>query len=263
MLKKILSHPLTHGLDVDSPETSELRKQIIQEKAFLYRIYQEWYQIILEFIPSDIPGRVLELGSGGGFLGDIFSGIIKSDIIFLSTNNVVVDAHYLPFKSNSLRAIVMTNVLHHIPCPEDFFESAAKCIRPGGRIIMIEPWVSSWSRFVYTNLHHEPFDPNTTKWHITTPGPLSGANSAMPWILFHRDKRKFSRVFPEWIINHIELMMPLRYLFSGGVSLRSFMPGFTYNFWKWIENRLNPIMNKIAMFAFISLERKPPHKINE
>ena len=260
MFKKILSHPLTLGLDLDSPETSELRNRIIKEKIFLYRIYQEWYQIILEFIPEEIPGRVLELGSGGGFLGEIHSEVIKTDIIFLSMNNAVVDAHKLPFKSNSLRAIVMTNVLHHIPHPDAFFHSAARCIRPGGRILMIEPWVSTWSRFVYTKFHHEPFDSNATKWQFPAQGPLSGANSAMPWIIFHRDKDKFTQSFPEWSINYIKLMMPVRYLISGGVSLRGLMPGFTYNMWQWIENRLEPIMHKIAMFAFISLERKIPHE---
>jgi SAM-dependent methyltransferase len=260
MLKIIPSHPLTHGFDSDSPETSELRKIIIQEKRFLNRIYQEWYHQILEYIPNDVHGQVLELGSGGGFLGEIFPEVIKSDIIFLSTINAVVDAHNLPFKSDSLRAIVMTNVFHHIPHPVDFFRSAVNCICPGGRIIMIEPWVSTWSQFVYSKLHQEPFDPNAIEWQFPPQGPLSGANSAMPWILFHRDKDKFFQTFPEWSINHLELMMPVRYLLSGGVSFRGIMPNFTYYMWKWIEGRLDPVMSKIAMFAFISLERKSQHK---
>jgi SAM-dependent methyltransferase len=256
MLNKILSYPLTRNFDLDSPKTSELRKRIIKEKKFLYRIYEEWYQILSEFIPCGVTGQVLELGSGGGFFDEIFSNVIKSDIIFLSTNHVVVNALNLPFKSNSLRAIVMTNVLHHIPQPDKFFRSARMCIHPGGRIIMIEPWVSSWSKFVYSKLHYEPFDPNVEEWCFPSQGPLSGANSALPWILFYRDKDLFSQAFPEWSIHRIKLMMPLRYLLSGGVSLRGLMPDFTYNTWKWIENRLDPAINKIAMFAFISLERK-------
>jgi len=266
MLQKILSYPHTHGLDLDSPEASEMRRQLIKERNFLNRIYQEWYRIILEFIPDGVIGQILELGSGGGFFDKIFSDVIKSDIIFLTNNSMVLNAHNLPFKSNSLRAIVMTNVLHHISRPDDFFRSAAKCVRLGGRIIMIEPWVSTWSRFVYKKLHQEPFEPDAINWHFPPQGPLSGANSAMPWILFHRDKDRFSQAFPEWAVHHIELMMPLRYLLSGGVSLRVLMPGFTFNFWKWIENRLDPVMKKIAMFAFIALERTVPYKpvqINE
>jgi SAM-dependent methyltransferase len=254
MIRKIISHPLTHGLDLDSPKTSELRAKIIKEKGFLSRIYLEWYKMIINSIPHAIHGKVLELGSGGGFFGEVFPDVIKSDIIFLSMNDVVADAHYLPFKSDSLCAIVMTNVLHHIPNPEIFFQSAKRCIHPGGRMIMIEPWVSTWSKFVYTNLHHEPFDPDVKEWCFPKHGPLSGANSALPWILFYRDKDLFSQLFPEWSIDQIILQMPFRYLLSGGVSLRRLMPDCTFNIWKWFENRLDPVMKKAAMFAFISLE---------
>jgi SAM-dependent methyltransferase len=255
MLKNILAHPLTQGMDLDSPETSKLRRKIIKDKDFLYKIYLEWYQSIFAKISIDIPGRILELGSGGGFLGEIFPEVIKSDIIYLSNIDVIVDAHKLPFRLNSLRAIVMTNVLHHIPQPDTFFRSAARCVRPGGRITMIEPWVTTWSRFVYTKLHHEPFDPNVKEWQFPSQGPLSGANSAIPWIIFQRDKDKFIQLFSEWSILEIKLIMPFRYLVSGGVSLRSFMPDFTFGFWKWFEGLLNPMMDKIALFALISLER--------
>jgi len=254
MLQKIFSHPLTHGLDVDSPETSELRNHIIKENGFLYQIYLEWYQLILECIPNEINGRVLELGSGGGFFKEMYPDVMISDIIFLSMNNVVLDAVSLPFKSNSLSAIVMTNVLHHIPQPDDFFRSAARCIKPGGRIIMIEPWVSSWSKFVYKKLHYEPFDLNIKEWCFPKHGPLSSANSAMPWIIFSRDKKLFFQKFPKLLIYQVKLLMPFRYLLSGGVLLRRLMPNFTFGFWKWIENRLETMMDKIAMFALIVLE---------
>jgi hypothetical protein len=35
LLKKWLSHPLTRGLDIDNPQTTELRRQIIRSKPFL------------------------------------------------------------------------------------------------------------------------------------------------------------------------------------------------------------------------------------
>ena len=42
-------------------------------------------------------------------------------------------------------------------------------------MIMVEPWVSPWSSWVYKTFHHEPFDPKTKKWTFTLKGPLSGA----------------------------------------------------------------------------------------
>ena len=38
ILPKILGHPLTHGLSVDDPRTTLLRRNIIQEKVFLRAI---------------------------------------------------------------------------------------------------------------------------------------------------------------------------------------------------------------------------------
>lgn len=66
MLKALLAHPLTRGLDIDDPQTTHLRQQIIQEKYFLRKIYEEWYQSIAASLPSGY-GAVLELGSGAGF----------------------------------------------------------------------------------------------------------------------------------------------------------------------------------------------------
>ena len=59
-----------------------------------------------------------------------------------------LDAGRLPFKAGALRAIVMTDVLHHLPRVDQFLDEAARCVRPGGAIPMIEPWVTSWSQVV-------------------------------------------------------------------------------------------------------------------
>ena len=67
MLRKILSNPTTEKMDIDSPETTNLRKQIIENKPFLKDIYSDWYQLLLNEIPDDFLGEVCELGSGGGF----------------------------------------------------------------------------------------------------------------------------------------------------------------------------------------------------
>ena len=54
MLKAVLAHPLTKGLDIDDPppRTTHLRKQIIREKYFLGKMCEEWYQSIAASLPS-------------------------------------------------------------------------------------------------------------------------------------------------------------------------------------------------------------------
>jgi len=256
MLWNFLLHPLARGQDINAPDTTNLRRRIIQEKSFLRMLYEEWYQSIADELPPQ-PGRVVEVGSGGGFLLRMVPDVIASELFPVPDIQVVLDACLLPFASASLRAIVMTDVLHHIPRVRLFFSEASRCIRVGGSIVMIEPWHTRWSRWVYTKLHHEPFRPNAAQWEFPASGPLSGANGALPWILFDRDRSLFEAEYPQWRIGSIETCMPFRYLLSGGVSHRGLMPGWTFPLWRGVENGLRPWNRWLAMFAKIVLERRP------
>ena len=249
-----LAHPLTAGLDIDAPETTALRARLIRERAFLRRIYEEWYGLIAAAIPAG-DGRVVELGAGAGFLGEVVPRLITTDVLPLPSVNTVLDAQALPFAADSLRAIAMTNVLHHLGDAERFFAEAARCVRPGGVLAMVEPWSTPWSRLVYRRFHHEPFEPGATDWRFSASGPLSDANGALPWIVFHRDRERFRLACPQWAVRAIRPLMPFRYLLSGGVSRRGLMPGWSFGFWRTGERLLAPAMNALAMFAFIVVER--------
>lgn len=254
ILRRLLAHPLTASLSVDDPATTELRNQVIASKPFLRSIYDEWYRMLSQELPAK-EGPVLELGSGAGYCERFIPNLITSEIFLCSRARVVADAQKIPFADGSLRAIIMTDVLHHMPHVERFFAEASRCLRPDGKILMIEPWVTPWSQFVYTRLHHEPFRTDATDWSFSSTGPLSGSNSAMPWIVFVRDRNKFETLFPELLIERIRPFLPFRYLISGGVGLRSLMPGFTHDVWAGLERMLEPQMPHLAMFAFVSLRR--------
>ena len=253
MLRDRLAHPLTRGVPLDDPRTTSLRRRIIREKPFLQRLYLEWYRTIASALPAG-EGSVLELGSGAGFLGDIVPDLVTSDVFPCPDIHIVLDGLALPFADSALRAIVMTDVMHHLPEPRQFFAEASRCVRPGGVMVMIEPWVTWWSRLVYTHFHHEPFLPEAG-WEVPRHGPLSGANGALPWIIFVRDREQFEQEFPEWHLQRVNPIMPFRYLMSGGVSLRSLMPGWTFEIWRGLEKALRPWMDGLAMFAHIVLLR--------
>jgi SAM-dependent methyltransferase len=255
MLRKWLAHPYTRGLDVDDPRLTHIRRKIISEKSFLRQIYQEWYRAIADSLPVG-EDPILEIGSGAGFLQEFIPDLVRSEVFGCPGIDVILDAMTLPFAAGSLRAILMTDVLHHLPEPRRFFSEASRCVRAGGVITMIEPWVSPWSRWVYAHLHHEPFHPEATDWSFPATGPLSGANGALPWILFERDRTLFEREFPEWTIRTIKPQMPFLYLISGGISIRSLMPGETFGIWRGLESILQPFMKYAAMFSFIVLQRK-------
>lgn len=254
MLRDLLTHPRMRGRDLDHPATTGLKRALVRDKRFLRKIYDEWYVMIAEALRrGDAP--VLELGSGPGFLGERIPGLITSEIFFVPGVRVVLDGCALPFADDSLRGIVMTDVFHHLPDARRFMSEASRCVGVGGSVVMVEPWVTPWSRMIYANLHHEPFMPEAAEWDVPSSGPLSGANGALPWIVFERDRARFEAEFPRWRIRAIEPFMPFRYLLSGGVSLRSLMPGIAFGAWRAVERALRPWMKHLAMFAFIALDR--------
>jgi SAM-dependent methyltransferase len=242
-------------MDLDDPETTNLRRRIILEKPILRAIYEEWYETICDNLPS-VDGLVLEIGSGAGFLKTFIPNLITSDIMPVSGNDIACDALNLPFKDKSLRAVVFVNVLHHISDPLQFFKKLERYVKNEGSIIFVEPWVTAWSKIIYSKLHHEPFEPDSPSWILPPSGPLSGGNDALPWILFHRDREQFVDQ-TNWQIKLIEETMPFRYLLSGGVSMRNLLP-------KWMicpvtfMERFMPqtVMKKTAMFATIVLKLK-------
>jgi hypothetical protein len=88
-------------------------------------------------------------------------------------------------------------------------------------------------------------------WQFPESGPLSGANGALPWIIFGRDRDLFSKKHPEWHIEGICQLMPFVYLLSGGVSMRNLLPGWIFGLVRSVERRS---FEKIwGMFAKIVL----------
>lgn len=248
---RLFSHPLTKGISIDDPLTTVARREIIKTKPFLFKIYSEWYSEILSRIIGKI--QVLEIGSGAGFLKEILPSVITSEVFKIDGVDLTVDACKLPFLDNFLDAIVMTDVFHHIPDIESFLSEATRCIKDNGKIVMVEPWNTKWSRFIFSKFHHEPFDVNGG-WKIPTSGPLSGANGAIPWIVFNRDKEIFDKKFPQWSINEISPMMPFSYLISGGVSTRNLVPGFLYKPLRIFEKFF--FEKYLSMFAVIELQKQ-------
>jgi hypothetical protein len=121
---------------------------------------------------------------------------------------------------------------------------------------MIEPWPTTWSRFVYGHLHHEPFDPSIRDWRLPPGGPLSGANGALPWIVLRRDRDRFDAGWPELTVDHLTPIMPFRYLISGGVSLRALMPSWTTGLWRGAERLLEPVSDVLGMFVFAVVRKR-------
>ena len=240
--------------DLDDPATTLLHAEIIRQKPFLKKLYIDFYKQFRKAMP-DFENKVLvELGSGGGFIKEVIGNVITSDILELPDVDKVFSALNMPFENDSINAFFMFDVLHHITDPKAFFTEAVRCLKISGKIVMIEPANTLWARFIYKNFHHERFD-TQGKWNLEETGPLSQGNSAIPWIIFSRDRKIFEAEFPSLKIVGVRNHTPLRYLLSGGFTLRQLLPSFTYPLIKAIEYALSPVNDWVGMFQTIELEK--------
>jgi len=242
--------------DLDAHSTTALHSKIIQKKPYLRKLYVEYYNQFKKSISGDIKAKVVvELGSGGGFIKEIIPNAITSDITNLENISIQFSGLKIPFQCHTVDAFVMFDVLHHISDVRSFFRELNRCLKIGGKIIMIEPANTLWSSFIYKNFHHEPFD-LSGGWGFKKDGRLSSANGAIPWIVFCRDKQRFEKEFPSMKILKLKMHTPFRYLISGGLSIKQLLPSFTYNIIKGLEFMLTPLNSFLGMFMTVELEKE-------
>lgn len=249
MFKKYRIH-----FDLDDPRATLAHRDIILAKPFLKKIYSSWYSEFIRHLNVKPDKKYLEIGSGGGFLKDVFPQVITSDILDLPNVDRVFSAEKMPFGDAELSGMVMLNVFHHIPKPYLFLHEAQRCLEKGGRVVMIEPANSALGRFIYKRFHHEPFDEKGPR-EIEPGNPLSNSNQALPYIYFERDLAQFKTDFTGLKIISIHYHSPLSYVISGGVSRSAMLPGFLFPLVKAAEWLLSPFSKQLGLFCTVVLER--------
>lgn len=241
-------------MNLDSQAALLEHRRIIRTKGFLKKIYTDFYNY---FKKVKIPkGPTVEIGSGAGFIKDIIPNTITSDVIKGPDIDQVFFATKIPFKKNSVSAFFMIDVLHHIKDSEKALKEMFRCLKPRGKIVMIEPYNSLWGGFIFKYIHPEGkgFNPKAG-WKIKGQGRMSESNPALPWIIFVRDRKNFQKKFPSLKMVKILPHTPLRYLISGGLTNFQFLPTSFYPLVVSFEKQLSPLNKFLGMFVTIELQK--------
>jgi SAM-dependent methyltransferase len=128
-------------------------RAIWETRPELRHVYHGWFRRILDEVGPRRP--VVEIGAGPGFLKDYAPHLIASDLLPLAGIQLQFDAGTLPFRGGSVGAIVGVDVLHHLPRPLAFARDAGRVLHTGGRVVLLEPWITPASFLLYRFLHHE------------------------------------------------------------------------------------------------------------
>ena len=240
--------------DCDDRSLTLLHREILLQNRFLWKVYQTFYRELMSHVPEFVTKRLVELGSGAGFIKTLYPSVQTSDILDLPDLDMTFDGCKMPFEDAELDGILMINVLHHIKDVDLFFCEANRVLKKLGRIVMIEPANTVWGRFIYTRFHHEIFDPSAD-WHVDGTRPLLDANDALAWIIFERDREQFVQKYPALKIIRCYCHTPISYLLSGGFSLKQLLPGWMYGVIRASEQVIRFSNRWTGMFQTVVLEK--------
>ncbi|MEB3189646.1 MAG: class I SAM-dependent methyltransferase [Snowella sp.] len=239
-----------------SEEILKQHKIIWEKKPILRTLYNYWYTKMAAQLAH---GDTLELGGGSGNFKEFAPNVISSDVVPLPWIDIVADAQNLPFKEQSFDNIVMFDVLHHIENVSLFFDEALRVLRPGGRIIMMEPYISFASWPVYHFLHPEPVNFQQNPLAYIEPSPNRkpfDSNQAFATILFEKKFKLFKRKYPQFDKIYHCRMAFFAYPLSGGFDKPSLVPMALLKPVLALENALSFMSRFLAFRILVVLEKK-------
>lgn len=227
-----------------------------RKKPAVRDIYVDLYRRMAALRAS---GPTLEIGGGSGIFKEFAPDTLSTDILPAPWLDLVADAQTLPFKDASFSNIVMFDVLHHIEYPRKFIAEASRTLRPGGRVIMVEPGISPLSWPFYHFIHPEPVRMGEDPLRDGAPDPARDpfdANQAIPTLMFGRHEKNFASIFPEFSVAHKQWLSLFAYPLSGGFKPWSLIPHALVQPVLKLEDKLAPLLGPLMGFRLLVVLEK-------
>ena len=242
----------------------EEHRRAWEQNPALRTLYAEWYGRVAAALPPASFGPRVELGSGPGFARNFIPDLELTDLVKAPWHDREVGADALPYGDASLGALVLFDVLHHVPSPRAFFAEATRALRGGGRVVMCEPYIGPLSYPVYKLLHEEPVDLRADPLAPTSSqgrdvrDPFD-SNQAIPTVLFAsaRGRAAFAREFPSFEVRAVERLAGPSYPASGGFSRGPLLPRALWSALHALEARLpEPLFRALGFRMLVTIEKR-------
>lgn len=168
----------------------------------------------------------IEIGCGAGFSKFFLENqnLRLTDVTQRPWVEETVDALNLPYRENSLDAVVASHMIHHLAKPLPFMKSIEKVLKPGGKLIIVDINTSFMMKAMLKAMRHEGwsdeinvFDENAI---ANQPEDPWSANCSIPKLLFS-DEKKFHENVHHLKIIHNKIFEGFTFPLSGGVIAKS------------------------------------------
>lgn len=227
------------------------------ERPLLRDLYSAWFEDVRASL-SSVPGRSVELGSGIARFREAYPAIVTTDIELTPWADEVVNAEDLPYEDGALANLVLIDVFHHVARPARFLDEAVRVLRPGGRVVVLDPYCSAVSTPLYRLFHSErtdltasPFDDDPL-----VDGAPFDSNQARATLAFFRAEDELERRWPELRLVERSRLALLAYPLSGGFTRRQLVPDGLGRALHRLEPALAWASSACAFRCLVVLERR-------
>jgi SAM-dependent methyltransferase len=138
----------------------------------------------------------------------------------------VARAEELPYGDGEVANLVLIDVFHHVASPARFLDEAVRVLRPGGRIVILDPYCSPFSTPLYRAFHPERTDLDAAPFEDDArvdQAPFD-SNQARATLVFFRAAGELAARWPELRLVERRRLAFLAYPLSGGFTRRPLVP---------------------------------------
>ncbi len=228
------------------------RREIWAKKPQIRFVYKRWVEKMRPFLANE--GILLEVGSGSGLLRDFMPQVILSEVVDLPWIDRVVDCMHIPFNDNELTGIIGFDLLHHLTQPHSFLKEVTRVLKPGGRAVFIEPYLTFFSYFGYKTLHHEGIYFKDYHMNKKKHNPWEG-NLALANLVFNRDLKNWEFLHPHLRIIHREIFSFFDFTCAAGFKPYAYIPHRFFKYLVKVDDYLKWLMPLIAFRIFVVIEK--------
>jgi SAM-dependent methyltransferase len=235
-----------------------LNQERWRNKPVLRKIYREFHETIakqLSGLPSPL---VVELGSGIGNIKDVIPHCLRTDLFPNPWIDQTENAYELSFVDSTVSDLILFDVFHHLRHPGTALRECWRVLRPGGRLIIFDPFISLLGLIVFGVYHTEPIAWRDEivwnapeGWSAKDSDYYAAQGNATRIFFWRMDKT----LLKDWNIVCRQRLATLSWAASGGYSGPQLYSDQFYPQMRKLDRMCNSIPGLFATRALVVLEK--------
>lgn len=243
-------------------DIGEHQRQILENLAFweakpvLREIYRDFHRLLAAHL-ADVPGEIVELGSGIGNIREVIPSCARTDLFPNPWIDRCEDIYRLGMADASVSNLILFDVFHHLRHPLDALDECHRVLRPGGRLLVFDHAMSA-AGFLFSKFCHHERPGFLRPYALRSDGAAGGgyyADHANAWRIFQR--RADELLSEGWERVALVRMPAVRWVLSGGYRGPDLASKVNPALLQAVERALSCLPDLTALRLLVVLERLP------